>query len=197
MTEGPPESRAALRRARYGVAVPELTTDRLLLRPWTDDDVDFALDLHSRWEVQRFLGAEPRVMADRAEAVERVARYRTLDDHPVHGIWLVTDRDGGRRHGTLLLKDIPLSGPSLPLMPSGETEIGWHLHPDSWGHGYASEAAGAVLAHALAAGLPRVVAVTYPENQASQRVALRIGMEHRGTTDRFYNVTSELFVAEA
>ncbi|WP_152190884.1 GNAT family N-acetyltransferase [Georgenia satyanarayanai] len=175
----------------------QLTTDRLLLRPWTDDDVDFALDLHSRWEVQRFLGAEPRVVTDRAEAADRVARYRSLDDHPVHGVWLITDRDGGRRHGSLLLKDIPLSGPSLPLLPSGETEIGWHLHPDSWGHGYASEAAAAVLAHALGGGLPRVVAVTYPDNHASQRVAMRIGMEHRGTTERFYNARSELFVAEA
>ncbi len=121
----------------YCDPVPELITDRLLLRPWTEDDVDFALDLYSRWEVQRFLGAEPRIMADRAEAVERVTRFRALDDHSVHGIWLVTDRDSGRRHGTLLLKDIPASGPTLPLQPSGDIEIGWHLHPDSWGRGYA------------------------------------------------------------
>ncbi len=52
-----------------------------------------------------------------------------------------------------------------------------------------------MLAHAVAGGLSRVVAVTYPDNHASQRVALRIGMEHRGTTDRYYNVPSELFVA--
>ncbi|WP_413452650.1 GNAT family N-acetyltransferase [Georgenia phoenicis] len=174
----------------------QLTTDRLLLRPWTADDVDFAFDLYSRWEVQRFIGTAPRVMADRAEAVERVARYRLLDEHPVHGVWLVADRDGRRRHGAVLLKDIPASGPELPLQPSGETEIGWHLHPDSWGQGYASEAAARVLAHAVAGGLTRVVAVTNPANHASRRVALRIGMEHRGTTTRFYNTTCELFVAE-
>jgi len=175
--------------------VRELTTDRLLLRAWTDDDVDFALDLYSRWEVQQFLGTTPRVLTDRAEAAATVQRFRALDD-PVHGIWLLADRATGQPHGTLLLKSLPASGPTLPLRPSGETEIGWHLHPDSWGHGYATEAAGRMLAHAFSAGLGRVLAVTYPQNEASQRVARRIGMEHRGTTDRYYNTTSELFVAE-
>ncbi|HLT85124.1 MAG TPA: GNAT family N-acetyltransferase [Phototrophicaceae bacterium] len=171
----------------------ELTTDRLTLRPWTEDDVDFALDLYSRWEVQQYLGTAPQVLTDRAEAVARVERFAALD-HPVHGIWLVADRTSGQPHGTLLLKDIPASGPEL--RPSGDTEIGWHLHPDSWGHGYATEAARRVLEHAFAAGLERVVAVTYPQNLASQRVALRIGMTHQGLTDRYYDTTCELFVVE-
>ena len=173
--------------------VDQLTTERLLLRAWTDDDVDFALDLYSRWEVRQFLGTTPRVLTERAEAVATVERYRSLDDHPVHGIWLVTDAASGQRHGTLLLKDIPASGE--PLAPSGETEIGWHLHPASWGHGYATEAAARVLAHAFTAGLEQVVAVTSTENHASQRVARRIGMAYQGTTGRFYNTTCELFVA--
>ena len=172
-----------------------LTTERLTLRPWTDDDVDFALDLYSRWDVVQFLGTEPRAMTDRTEAVERVTRFRGTDDS-LHGVWLVTDRASGERLGTLLLKPIPASGPVLPLEPSGETEIGWHMHPDSWGHGYATEAAHRVLEHAFAGGLERVVAVTNPRNTASQRVAQRIGMEHQGQTDRFYNATCELFVAE-
>ena len=181
--------------ARYRVRVHQLTTERLLLRAWTDDDVDFALDLYSRWEVQQFLGTSPRVLTGREEAVATVERFRSLEDHPVHGIWLVTDAASGQRLGTLLLKDIPASGD--PLTPSGETEIGWHLHPDSWGHGYATEAAGRVLGHAFAAGLAQVVAVTYTENRASQKVARRIGMVHHGTTDRFYNTTCELFVARS
>ncbi len=175
----------------------QLTTARLLLRPWTrdDDDVDFALDLYSRWEVQQYIGTTPRVITDRTEALERVTGFMPLD-HPVHGVWLLTDRLTDERYGTVLLKSIPASGPMLPLEPSGETEIGWHLHPDAWGHGYATEAASAVLDHAFAGDLRRVVAVTHADNRASQRVAVRIGMEHRGTTDRFYNTSCEFFVAE-
>lgn len=173
----------------------ELTTDRLLLRGWREGDVDFAFDLYSRWEVRRYLGTAPRVVADLAEAAEIVAHYRALDD-PVLGIWLIAGADDGERHGALLLKSIPASGPSTPLEPSGEIEIGWHLHPESWGRGIATEAAGAVLAHAFAGGLSQVVAVTFPENTASQRVARRIGMTHEGQTERFYNARCELFVAE-
>jgi len=99
--------------------------------------------------------------------------------------------------GTLLLKSIPASGETLPLQPSGDTEIGWHFHPDHWGHGYATEAARAVLAYAFDGGLDRVVAVTAPANSASQRVCLRVGMVHRGQTNTYYNALCELFQATA
>jgi RimJ/RimL family protein N-acetyltransferase len=95
--------------------------------------------------------------------------------------------------GTILLKSIPASGTGDPLQPSGDTEIGWHFHPAAWGRGYASEAASAVLAHAFARGLDRVVAVTHPDNAASQAVCRRIGMTPRGRTDAYYGVTCELF----
>ncbi|MGO4385355.1 GNAT family N-acetyltransferase [Specibacter sp. RAF43] len=171
-----------------------IVTERLVLRPWEDTDVDFVFDLYSRWVVQRFIGAEPRVMESRSEAVERVARFRAID-HPVHGIWAVTSKADGRPVGTLLLKPIPASGQE-PLQPSGDVEIGWHFHPDHWGGGFASEAAAAVLGHAFAGGLDHVVAVTNPANEASQSVCRRIGMKHLGPSKKYYNATCELFVAK-
>ncbi|ERK68535.1 hypothetical protein N136_04568, partial [Leifsonia aquatica ATCC 14665] len=59
--------------------------------------------------------------------------------------------------------------------------------------GYATEAAGALLRAALDGGLARVLAVTYPENVASQRVCERIGMRSLGLSDAYYNSTMELF----
>lgn len=97
--------------------------------------------------------------------------------------------------GTVLLKPIPASGDSVPLQPSGDIEIGWHFHPDFWGNGYATEAASVVLEHAFHSGLETVVAVTSPENLASQNVCLRIGLVERGLTDRYYNTRCALFVA--
>jgi RimJ/RimL family protein N-acetyltransferase len=48
----------------------------------------------------------------------------------------------------------------------------------------ATEAAAALVGHALGPlGLPRVVAVTYPENRASQRVLDKLGFERRGIRD--------------
>lgn len=170
----------------------ELATDRLVLRAWRDDDAAFAFDLYSRWEVARFLGRAPAVMTDPADAARRVARLRALEDD-LRAFRVVSLASSDEPVGTVMLQPIPASGPE-PLRPSGDTEIGWHFHPDHWGHGYASEAAGALLDAALIE-LPRVVAVTYPENTASQRVCERIGMRRLGPTDAYYNVRMELFAA--
>lgn len=183
-----------------------LETERLILRTWEPEDAGFVLDLYSRWEVQRFIGNHPQVMRERAEAEERIRLWQAMDN-PLHGAWAVQLKEAVRLKepipsntaaplaGTLLLKSIPASGEELPLQPSGDTEIGWHFHPDHWGHGYATEAAAAVLAYAFDGGLERVIAVTAPANTASQRVCLRIGMTHLGQTKRYYNATCELFEA--
>ena len=112
----------------------------------------------------------------------------------VHGVWAVEDRHSGQLFGTLLLVGIPASSFREPLPPTGETEIGWYFHPDAWGHGYAGEAATTVLRYAFDAGLETVLAVTHPDNIASQALCRRLGMEHRGQTRRYYNMTCELFV---
>jgi RimJ/RimL family protein N-acetyltransferase len=164
------------------------------MREWTPADVDFVFDLYSRWDVQRYLGASPRVMAERSEAAAAIGRFRGGRD-PVHAMWALERAEDSQLLGTMLLKPIPASSPAEPLPPSGDTEIGWHLHPDAWGFGYAAEAARRVLEYAFAAGLAEVVAVTYPENTASQAVARRIGMSPRGLTDRYYNTTFALFSA--
>lgn len=170
-----------------------LETTRLILRGWEPEDADFAFDLYSRWEVQRFIGNPPQVMTARSQAVERIGTWRDMD-HPVHAVWATEVKATGQLAGALLLKSIPATGSSAPLQPSGDTEIGWHFHPDYWGHGYASEAAAAVLDYAFKSGLDKVVAVTAPANLASQNVCRRIGMRHAGQTSRYYNSLCELFI---
>ncbi len=170
-----------------------LETARLVLRPWTPDDVGAVLDIYSRWDVMRYVGTTPQVLTTLDEAAARVERWKAADDG-THGVWAVVPHEGEDvPTGTILLKPIPASGTGDPLQPSGDTEIGWHFHPHAWGRGYATEAAGAVLAHGFARGLDRVVAVTHPDNTASQAVCRRIGMTHRGTTDAYYDTTCELF----
>lgn len=173
-------------------AMPTLTTGRLTLRDWRADDADFVFDLYSRPEVQRYIGRTPTVMRSRDEADARIARWTGLH-HPVHHIWAVERTADHRLLGTLLLKDIPRTG--TDGAPSGETEIGWHLHPDAWGHGYAAEAGRRVLEYALAEGIDRVIAVTNPVNRASQGVCRRIGMTPLGLTEDYYDLTCALFEA--
>ena len=147
----------------------------------------------SRWEVQRFIGAKPCVLHDHHEALATVARWRSRTEG-VHEVWAVESLQSGQLLGTLLLVGILGSSDREPSTPMGETEIGWYFHPDAWGYGYASEAATTVLHYyALKAGLQTILAVTHPDNAASQGVCRRLGMRHHGPTNQYYNMTCELF----
>lgn len=171
-----------------------LATERLVLREWTraDDDRAFLFDMYRRPEVRRYIG-DGRTMTDATEVDALLDRWSDRGDG-VLGIRAVTRTDG-RRVGAILLKPIPWSAGTGDGR-ADDIEIGWHFHPDAQGGGYATEAAAAVLALAHGAGIRRVVAVTHPDNRASQAVAERIGMRPAGETADYYDTTCALFVSE-
>jgi RimJ/RimL family protein N-acetyltransferase len=153
-------------------------TDRIVIRPWRPDEADRLFDILRRDEVARWLGATPRAMAHRLEAVERIERWTAdLAADPRYGAWAAVEKASGIPAGTVLLKPLPNG--------DGEVEIGWHFHPDSWGKGLASEAAGALLARGFEGGLSEVWAVTHLDNHASMAVCRRIGMHLLGVTRRW------------
>ena len=130
------------------------------------------------------------------EALDAIERWRAYSQSDaLSGAWAVTLRSSGELVGTVMLKRLPLSGPTQPLPLSNDYEIGWHLHPDYWGHGYATEVGAGVMRRALDAGLPVVLAVIYPDNEPSKQVARRIGMAYAGRTSRYYNLEVDLFRA--
>jgi RimJ/RimL family protein N-acetyltransferase len=158
-------------------------TDRLRLRAWTTApaDLDRLTDLYCRPEVNRWLGGPPSVSTE--ELVHRWAQVHALDE--LHGCWAIEPLDGGPPAGTVLLKPLPAG--------VGEVEVGWHLHPDSWGRGYATEAARAVVQRGFDGGLAEVYAVVRPGNQASLAVCRRLGMTPLGRTRRWYDYELECF----
>ncbi len=163
-----------------------LETERTCLRLWRVDEADRFLDLYSRWEVARWLGATPTALRTREEAVTRIERWTVrADEQPGRGLWAIERKDDGVVAGTVLLVPVPDG--------DGAVEVGWHLHPDSWGHGFATETARAVLDRAFAEGLDEAIAVVRPGNSASVAVCTRLGMEPLGLTDRYYGTELELF----
>jgi RimJ/RimL family protein N-acetyltransferase len=160
-----------------------LCTARLRLRPWTAAPADLARleDIYRRDEVTRWLGGSPTVPP--AELVRRWAAVSAADAR--FGCWAIEPLDGGPVAGTVLFKPLPNG--------VGEVEVGWHLHPDSWGHGYATEAARAVIDRGFALGLPEVYAVVRPGNEASLAVCRRLGMAPLGRMRRWYDVELEAF----
>lgn len=125
-------------------------------------------------------------MTERAEA--DVVIQRMLDrlaSDPRFGTWAVVERKTGVLAGSVLLQPLPDG--------AGEIEIGWHLHPDSWGRGLATEAARALLARGFELGLAEIWAVTHPDNHRSARVCDKLGMRLLGITDRWYHEPSLMF----
>ena len=164
-------------------------TERLLIRPWRTEDAPRLLDILSRVEVAMWLGdAEPVLMKDLDEARAAIGRYEDRSSTPPLGFWAVEVRETGQVAGSVLLL-------TLPNAEDGEVEIGWHLHPDCWGRGYASEAAAAVLARGFTAGLPEILALTHLDNWPSQGVARKIGMEPLGVMEKWYEGPSQVFRA--
>ncbi|SIN38281.1 GNAT family N-acetyltransferase [Micromonospora cremea] len=177
-----------------------LTTDRLILRDWTDDPADLTriYDIYSRSEITRWLAVSPGLpMTDPAQAAERLQiwRDRHAEDHGRYGTWAIEVRDTGPVAGTVLLK--PMPGRDETRLTEN-IEVGWHLHPDSWGHGYATEAARAVMSREFAAGTPEIYAVVSPGNDPSMAVCRRLGMAHVGRrTDWYGGEELETFVLTA
>lgn len=159
-------------------------TARTVVRPWRLADADRCFDIYRRREVTAWLGAHP--MADRDEAVQMISRISdqiTVDAR--YGSWAVIERSSGVPVGGVLLKPLPNG--------AGEIEIGWQMHPDSWGRGLATEAASALLARGFADGLDEVWAVTHFGNHRSARVCAKLGMRLLGITHRWYDEPSLMF----
>jgi len=171
-------------------------TGRLVARPWTLADVDRHFDMYSRWEVARWLGSAPAPLQSREESVARIERWSLgVRRDRRFGLWAIEVAETRVVVGSVLLVPIPLTGEerSRPPEEGGDVEVGWHLHPDSWGHGYATEAAQGALAKAWSDGLAEVVAVVYAGNEPSLRVCQRLGMEPTGPTQKWYGVELEAF----
>ncbi len=163
-------------------------TERVVIRLWLPDEADRCFDIYRRVEVTRWLGGRPMQSREEAAAIieRNIARHAA---DPRFGDWAVVDRSSDVPVGSVLLKPLPDG--------DGEIEIGWHLHPDSWGRGLATEAAAAVLERAFAEGLQEVWAVTYLDNRRSIRVCRKIGMRLLGVTNRWYHEPSLMFWAGA
>jgi RimJ/RimL family protein N-acetyltransferase len=147
---------------------PTIATARLVLRPFIDVDRApfFALNTHPL--VVESLGSSP----SRDESDALVERYCEEMAREGWGLWAVEVAGEEPFAGMVGLHRV---NPALPCAPA--VEIGWRLHPEHWGHGYATEAATASLDFGFGeVGLAEIVAFTTTVNTRSQAVMERIGM---------------------
>lgn len=147
-----------------------LATARLALRRFTPEDGDWLHGLNGDAAVKRHMSGPAT-----REQTDRMLRERILDyyaEHPGLGMWVTLERASGAAIGFHLLNNI-----------QGETDIqvGYVLAQEFWGKGYATEMCVALLRYGFERlGLPRIVAITDPQNLASQRVLLKAGLVRNG-----------------
>jgi RimJ/RimL family protein N-acetyltransferase len=148
-----------------------LETERLILRRFTDADVDNLVALDSDPGVMRFLTGAPTPR----EVIEtEILPEFLVEDGSRLGCWAAVERSTGAFVGWFQLRR-----PQWPLEAHGpgDAELGYRLRTSCWGKGYGTEGSLALIRKAFAElGVARVVATTMTVNIASRRVMEKAGM---------------------
>jgi RimJ/RimL family protein N-acetyltransferase len=150
-----------------------IATDRLLLRPFTANDLDDLYAIQSGPEVVRYLRWDVRSRDEVRAVLQRKAEQTHLtEEGDLLSLAIVLPGAAGTRTGAI--GEVSLWWHSREHR---QGEIGFVLHPAFHGHGYAAEAARAVLSCAFgAAGLHRVYGRADARNAASAALMRRLGM---------------------
>jgi RimJ/RimL family protein N-acetyltransferase len=177
-------------------SVLTLETARLRLRPLEMRDLDAMFAVLGDPRVMRHIGdGKGRTREAVANYLERSARGFARHGR---GGFAVERKDTGEVIGDCVVAFIGRSGTNWkdPDQLGPETEVGYRLAASHWGQGFATEAARAAVGWAFCdegLGLDEIIGVTHPDNEASQRVLLKAGLEARGPSSRFYDTTTALF----
>ena len=146
-----------------------LQTERLLLRPFAETDFDALLAIQSHADVARYLYWDPRNAAEVREALDLKVRSTAIVAEGDNLSLAAVLRETGE-----LIGDCSLHWVSAEHR---QAEIGFIFHPDHHGHGFATEAAAALLALAFDdLAVHRVIGRLEARNTASARVLQRLGM---------------------
>ncbi len=147
-----------------------LETERLVLRRFTETDVDNLFDLDSDPEVMRFLTGGKPTPRDviRNETLPRYLHY--YERFAGFGFWAAIEKSTGEFLGWFEFRPPEDSGPE-------EIELGYRLRKSAWGKGYATEGSRALIRKGFTElGVRRVAASTMTVNIASRRVMEKAGL---------------------
>jgi RimJ/RimL family protein N-acetyltransferase len=148
-----------------------LSTERLLLRPFAQDDLDALASIVADATTMKFLGG----------TMNREQAWRWMAAGVGHwvlrgfGMWAVEERETGSLVGRVGLQE-PEGWPGI--------EAAWTIDRSRWGRGYAPEAARASIEYGFRElGLAHVISLIGPANTASIRVAEKIGEAYEGPVE--------------
>ncbi len=161
-----------------------LHSERLVLTPYSHDEVDLAVAMFTDPDVLRYAGgpmSEDAILAS-------MPNWTRRGGNGCIGIWCIKAGDNGEKLGSVALLPIPVEEKDTDYslvvpdtMPDGDIEVGYFLKPSAWGKGYATEACRRIVRFAFEeSSLTEVVATFDKGNKGSQRVLEKVGFVSHG-----------------
>lgn len=153
-------------------AFPELITDRLRLRALHTGDAEALATLYAIPDVMRFLNYDPADSPEKARGL--IQWFQQMYDNRENVQWAIVLSETDAFIG--------MCGTYHWERDNRRVDLGYLLHPDHWGKGFATEAARAITRWCFEAlGVHRVQADCTEGNDASARVLMKCGFTHEGT----------------
>lgn len=147
-----------------------IKTERLIIKPYSSEDVDELVNLLLNPEITKtFMVPRFESVEQMKNLAEKLIDFSRVEDttHLEYGIYL-----NGKIIG--FINDCGIE--------DEEIEIGYIIHPNFQGHGYATEAVRAILCELREMGFHKVTAGYFAENTASRRVMEKCGMQQTTVT---------------
>jgi RimJ/RimL family protein N-acetyltransferase len=152
------------------VSVHYLETERLVLREFTEGDVDNLVALDADPDVTHFITGGRPTPREYVQQVLLPAWLRDYAESPGLGFWAAEEKATGDFLGWFHLR--PADG-----HPPDEPELGYRLRRSAWGKGYATEGSRALIDKGFAEhGIRRVLAEAMLIHTASRRVMEKCGL---------------------
>ncbi|KTF07563.1 GNAT family N-acetyltransferase [Psychrobacter pacificensis] len=158
-----------------------IATKRLYLRQWQASDFAPFAEMNANSKVMEYF---PKLLTPALSNTIANKCQKLIEEHG-WGFWAVARKDGATKSDDFIgMVGLNNAHADMPFAPA--VEIGWRLHKDYWGLGYATEAAQAALRYAFEVlELSEVVAFTAVINKRSQKLMQRLGKTD--TQDNFYH----------
>jgi ribosomal-protein-alanine N-acetyltransferase len=153
-----------------------LETERLIIRPFTQDDAEAMFKVFGDAETMRFFMIW---LATSVENARRFIRWVTgMQKDFGYSFWAVVEKESGEVIGDCGLAPLEGEGP--------EVELGCDLRRDKWNKGYATEAGRACLDYGFRElTLARIIAVTNPQNLGARRALQKLGFAETGKGEHY------------
>lgn len=161
-----------------------LYTERFILKPLSREHLHLLIELLTDPEVMQFVGGKPYTAMKAAAHAKVIIPFE--ETRPSLGTWAIHDKATGEMHGWVALQKL-----------GDDIEVGFRIRRKAWGQGVATEGGRRLVDYCfLELGLERVVAITWQQNLASQRVIEKLGLrfekeyERNAVWLRFYRLTA-------